>query len=71
MDARAPTMARAKRQHLANPRADKVAKYSLYSLSKMDNTVVQRPLEPDALEKQAKQPFLQNICQYPLVLAQN
>ena len=71
MDAQVPTVARAKHLHLANSRADKAAKNSLYSLSKMGNTAAQRQLELDALERQAKQPFLQSICQYLLVLAQN
>ena len=64
-------MARAKRQRLANSRAERAVKYSLYSLSKMDNTAAPQPREPDALGKPAMQPFLQNTCQYRLVLAQN
>ena len=64
-------MARAKRQRLANSRADRAARYSLYSLAKMDNTAAPQPRELDALGKLAMQPFLLNTCQYRLVLAQN
>ena len=49
-DAQAPTMARAKHQRLANSRADRAAKYSLYSLAKMDNTAAPQLREPGALE---------------------